>query len=466
MKRPFDTNSSSPGVGVSNPLSPNIGPETGEDFSGLKYVDIEAASPPDGEKEKPSGAKRRKLIRGLAVLATLALVVIGFFFWIATSGRKKIDLAVRDQNAQAEQPTPQKGDDVTAQAIAEVRGAAASPDPATETAAARDTAPVTIPLGGTVTAVESAPEPNTSGASAGAPAKPPEIVSRRNTERSIRCAPVPKPVAPPSKRPPAAPDASRAARGATPSLPASAEKTVTLPPFGAMLPVRTLGALYTLRPSFARLELTRDAQGQGWRLKKGTVLIGQQRGSEFDRAYVSLTGFIDPDSGRLVRLAGDALGADGAPGLQGKRRQISSRWARVLSRAASAAISLGQAALSRGGVVVNLPGAVSPELQGLSPSAIDRREFVEVPAGATAFVLVTDLPKETRGVDPQPVAENDGGGPSLGDDELANLLTGGTPEEIRAALPRMTPELRRIAEAVLRESSDSDVAEGSSERKR
>jgi hypothetical protein len=232
-----------------------------------------------------------------------------------------------------------------------------------------------------------------------------------------------------------------------------------------MLPVRTLGAIYTLRQSLTRLELTRDLRGQGWSMKKGTILIGQQQGSEVDRAYVSLTGFIDPDSGRLVKLSGDALGADGAPGLRGKRRQISSRWARILSRAASAAVTLGQAALSRGGTIVNVQGSVSPDLLGLDQSAMNRREFVEVPAGAQAFVLVTDLPKEVSGVSPQPAVGN-GGGSSLGDDELANLLTGGSPEEIRAALPRMTPELRRIAESVLRESDNSNVAEGPSQRKR
>src|SRR5262249_29792855 len=162
-------------------------------------------------------------------------------------------------------------------------------------------------------------------------------------------------------------------------------------------------------------------------------------------------GFIDPGSGRLVKLAGDVLGPDGAPGLRGKRRQISSRWARVLGRAATAAVSLGQAALSRGNsTTVVLPSAVAPAFS-LSQSVTSRGEFVEAPAGASAFVLITDLPKEARGTDPHPVA-NDSGDSSLGDEELANLLTGGSPEQIRAALPRMTPELRQIAEIVLKES--------------
>jgi len=214
-----------------------------------------------------------------------------------------------------------------------------------------------------------------------------------------------------------------------------------------MLPVRTMGALYTLRPGLARFELTRDVRGQGWQMRKGTTLIGQQQGGEHDRAYVSLVGFIDPESKRFVKVNGEVLGADGAPGLQGKRRQVSSRWARVLGRVATSAVSLGQAALSRGNsTTVVLPGAVAPEL---TPSVASRREFVEVSAGTPAFVMITDLPKEAQGADADSLAEGNGG--TLKDEELAELLSSESPEKIRAAMPRMTPELKRIAEAVLKE---------------
>jgi hypothetical protein len=125
-----------------------------------------------------------------------------------------------------------------------------------------------------------------------------------------------------------------------------------------------------------------------------------------------------------------------------------------LGRAANAAVSLGQAALTRGGGVnVYLPNAVSAEIQSFSPSAISRREFVEVSAGAAAYALVTDLPQEAQGVDPQPTDENQAsGGSALSDEEIANLLSEGSPARIRAALPRMTPDLRQIAEIVLKES--------------
>jgi hypothetical protein len=56
---------------------------------------------------------------------------------------------------------------------------------------------------------------------------------------------------------------------------------------------------------------------------------------------------------------------------------------------ATSAVSLGQAALSRGNsTTVVLPGAIAPEL---TPSVASRREFVEVSAGAPAFVMITDL---------------------------------------------------------------------------
>ena len=87
----------------------------------------------------------------------------------------------------------------------------------------------------------------------------------------------------------------------------------------------------------------------------------------------------------------------------------------------------------------------------MTPSVASRREFVEVPAGTPAFVMITDLPKEAQGVDADSLAE--GNGETLTDEELAELLSSESPEKIRAAMPRMTPELRRIAEAVLKEQS-------------
>jgi hypothetical protein len=226
------------------------------------------------------------------------------------------------------------------------------------------------------------------------------------------------------------------------------EKGVTLPAFGAMLPVRTLGAVYTLRNSLARLELTRDISGEGWALKKGTVLIAQQQGAALDRAYVSITGFIDPASNRFVKMTGEVLGSDGAPGLKGKRRQISSRWSRAFNRILNVAPGIAQAALARnGGTTVIVPtGGAATDLIGTGNFSSDRREFVEVEAGSPGYVMVTDLPDTTKGVDADPEKFSSGGeqGP-LSDGELAKLLSDGTPQQIKAAMPRMTPEMRRVA---------------------
>jgi hypothetical protein len=419
-------------------------------------------------QENASSPKRKGVFRAFLVLAILAAVAIGGFFWLTGGSRKKIDLAIRDRNAQSERTNPQRIDDVTAQAIAEVRATASpSPSPAAITSSAgvtnlSDPTLATIPLGGTVAGIEGAPPAGApSPSSTDASAASSETQVKRNSETSIRCAPSRKIDTSSSKQIVAvAPSMVSATRAST------LEKAVPLPPFGALLPVKTLGAIYTLRSSLSRFELTRDLRGEGWMMRKGTVLIGQQQGSQIDRAYVNLTGFIDPATGKFVKLAGDTLGADGAPGLKGKRRRLGSRWARVLSRAASAAVTLGQAALSRGGSIVNVSGAVTPEIQGLSSNVVSSREFVEVAAGSPAFVLVTDLPKEIQGADPEPPLQKDKDDSSLGDQELANLLTEGSPDQIKSALPRMTPEFRKIAEAVLKEAANSDVTERSNQRKR
>jgi hypothetical protein len=65
--------------------------------------------------------------------------------------------------------------------------------------------------------------------------------------------------------------------------------------------------------------------------------------------------------------------------------------------------------------------------------------------------MITDLPKEAQGIEADPLA--DGNGEALTDEELAELLSSESPEKIRAALPRMTPELKRVAEAVLKEQN-------------
>jgi hypothetical protein len=255
-----------------------------------------------------------------------------------------------------------------------------------------------------------------------------------------------------------APAASMPAAPARPSPPLLSnrkEKAVVLPAFGAILPVRTLGAVYTLRNSLARLEITRDIAGDGWALKKGTMLIAQQQGGAFDRAYVSISGFIDPTTNRFVKMAGEVLGSDGSPGLKGKRRQISGRWTRAFNRILNITPGIAQAALSRSGgttVIVPASGATS-DLIGTGAFSFDRREFVEVEAGASGYVMVTDLPDTGKGVDADPEKYLAGGEQgSLSDEELAKLLSEGAPQRIKAAMPRMTPDMRRVAALAIGEA--------------
>jgi hypothetical protein len=85
---------------------------------------------------------------------------------------------------------------------------------------------------------------------------------------------------------------------------------------------------------------------------------------------------------------------------------------------------------------------------------------VEVPAASPAYVLITRLPEQAQGVDsPQITAgageratfsSNNNADRALSDEEVAELLESGSSEAIRKAIPRMSPELRRIAEMALK----------------
>lgn len=199
-----------------------------------------------------------------------------------------------------------------------------------------------------------------------------------------------------------------------------AARTVVLPSFGSMLPVRTIGGLYTLRSgALTRLELTRDMNGNGWSMKRGTILVGTSRGGDYDRAYVSIVGFIDPQSGKLVKLGGDVLSGDGGAGLKGKRRQLDGGWARVLGQVGTAALNVTGALVGgRGnGTVIISDGlrtrAVNPvtdEISGVIGGQMDqkqRRGFVEVIAGTPGYVMVTDLPAMIKGTEASPELDGD-----------------------------------------------------------
>jgi hypothetical protein len=226
-----------------------------------------------------------------------------------------------------------------------------------------------------------------------------------------------------------------------------------LPSFGALLPVRLLGMLYTLRSStLARLELLRDSKTEHWQLPRGTIFVGAVQGAGRDRAYVQIKGFIDPTTERFTKLEGEALGSDGGAGLRGKERRLSSVWLRVLDRAAQTGTQLLSSLLGRNGsqvIIAADPAGMYRSAMGESAQLQNNRGFVEVAAGTVGFVLVTTLPAASADA---PVAINTNQIPaSLSDAELAELFSSADPTKIRAALPRLTPEVRRVVEQSLKE---------------
>src|SRR5262245_60492890 len=283
--------------------------------------DDDEKSKTDAEEQR-LGRKRKRLVG--AAIFVLILIVAGAGLWMMFGGgaRTKVNVTVRD-NAQRTDQSVRGSDDATAQAIAEVRSATASPTPAVSgsraigtTDAAGGTRTIIVPATPVTVSInaDAVPSPATEAATGqqggasrshtGAAVRPMGIVSERNIERSIRCAPTPAPVSARQLGAGASPNANPPERASSAVL-KRAEPRVVLPPFGVMLPIRTMGALYTLRPGLARFELTRDVRGQGWQMRKGATIIGQQQGGEYDRAYVSLVGFIDPETKRFVKAQGE-----------------------------------------------------------------------------------------------------------------------------------------------------------------
>lgn len=224
-------------------------------------------------------------------------------------------------------------------------------------------------------------------------------------------------------------------------------------PFGTLLPIRILGAVYTLRASggLVRMELTRSVSGKNYSYPAGTVLVGTLRGSEYKRAFISVVGLIDPKTGGLVKFEGELMGNDGASGVLGRKRQIKSTWSRIFGGLAQAgAVALGAIGNGRSGgtvVISDSTKQVSDELSGLIGNNRNQTEFVEITAGTTAFVLVTDLPDEISNTNA--LGQNSKTATGLTESELADLFSEGSREKIRTALPRMTPQFRVLAEKYL-----------------
>lgn len=172
-------------------------------------------------------------------------------------------------------------------------------------------------------------------------------------------------------------------------------------PFGTMLPVRLIGSIYTLRNSsgVVRMELARLVEGDGYKYPAGTVLVGNIRGSESNRAFVTMIGLIDPVTGELSKFNGDLLGIDGASGIEGRKRNLTGKWAQFFRGLKDTASSvIGSVGSIRGGSTVILSdqirrgaGEFSDDISGSVLRSSSQTTFVEVPAGATGYILITEL---------------------------------------------------------------------------
>jgi hypothetical protein len=230
----------------------------------------------------------------------------------------------------------------------------------------------------------------------------------------------------------------------------------TVPPFGTLLPVRTQGVIFTLRNnSYARLELTGDMTGHGWSLSKGTVLIGRTTGSEQDRAFVNVIGYIDPRENKLVTMTGEVLGSDGANGIPGKRIAVDRSTLRqtlrkVASGGLQVASSMTGALTGRGTVVIDSAGyrlmdPINDQARSLITEST-KNSFVKVEAGQQAYVMVVDLPTRIEGADAPGMDQRPYSATmNLTDREVMELILFGTTEELRAAMPLMTEEQKRLA---------------------
>jgi hypothetical protein len=479
-------------------------PEPGRHFAaGQEDHDTELS--PEATTALPvrKNNRKRRLLKAL-VLVFLTIGIVIAYYGFNPSHSVKVNISAK-QPAQPQDATAKPNrapDDVTADAIAEVRTAISSPLKGTNPDSSASVIPrapqnpgpmtttVLPPDAGQVETTATSPGQTRPGDETGRNA------ARRNQERSIRFTDEHaqeidskdnlKPhitdaayrrsgTASPHASSTTGPEASQLLDSG--SLPSGSRRlsmkpsamAPTLPNFGSILPVTTLGKIYTLRSgSSIRLELTRYVAGEGWSLSKGTVLIGQIRGSEQDRAFIAITGFIDPSRDRLVNLSGEVLGDDGGSGIRGKFHKLSSGWSRAFSRVGSAAVNVAGAVagsrISGQPVIVGDIGSrtISPFSYEVDSSLLQQtRGFVEVPAGAAAFVMVTTLPADLKGADAEPdhfaqspatITARSNQPTGLSEDELAALLTSGDPRTIREAIPRMSPQMRRVAETLLAET--------------
>lgn len=241
-------------------------------------------------------------------------------------------------------------------------------------------------------------------------------------------------------------------------------------PFGTLLPVRIIGSIYTFRGSggFVRMELTRTVEGSGYTFPAGTMIVGNMRGGESARAFVTIVGLIDPVSGDLIKFTGELLGRDGGSGIEGRKRKLSSGWSRILRGLKDTAGTIigSVGAFRSGGTVVVSDSirrggsSVAEEFSGALSKNKDDDGFVEVAAGTNGYVLVTGLPENGGSTRAESRNKNPSG---LSDDELADLLTGTSTANMRSHTSKMTPEFRRLVEEAISTTTGRRSTEGTKE---
>lgn len=239
------------------------------------------------------------------------------------------------------------------------------------------------------------------------------------------------------------------------SNPAISNENSNAAPFGTLLPVRFLGAVFTLQESggLVRMELSRTVRTGGFAYRAGTVLVGRVRGSRTNRAFISVFGAIDQKTGKLVKFEGDVLGSDGASGVIGTRKSVKSwgtRFLKALREAGGQTVNILSSRERRGGGTVILSGTngIGGEVSSVIRGNSDNDSFVEIRAGTEGYVLITDLPGE----DPRKDSNGDfaetldsGSDLNLSETEIAELLTTGDANKIRASLLKLSPGLRALA---------------------
>ena len=181
------------------------------------------------------------------------------------------------------------------------------------------------------------------------------------------------------------------------------------------------------------------------------------RGSEYNRAFISVFGAIDPKTGKLVKFQGDVMGTDGASGVSGSRKSVKSWGTRFLNALRETGGQVVNVLASRGGrggtVLLGGTTGISGEVSSIVRGNSQADSFVVVKAGSEAYVLITDLPDEQRDENANFSGNNNQiPGFNLSESEMAEILTTDDANKLRAAFMKMSPQFRALAIKAMEEN--------------